>query len=995
MTKSCIFAKTIVTITYFYIIINQKQKLMKKLLTLFAMTLFAVTMSAQQWVSIVQNSDMEGTENANFVGKENNGDTGPMEIIDGIGVDGSRGIKVVSAAGAGQDWDTQFWIVFDEPLYEGDKINVSFDYKASQAVSVGPQAHGLPGDYHDWTVFGWGKNADFDTEWKTFEGTCTVGANMANGGNGGGFLSIAFNLSTVRDAEVIYYFDNIYVTKQIPEPPKEIVWTSNMILNGDCEADADYGFIQTGYWRDGHEGNVFSFAGREVGKEDNPCIENGAGVDGTRGVAVHSVADAVNGWDTQFFITTTHRFTEGEHAIIKFDYRSDDAANVTTQWHELAGDYNFYIGVGDIAFTPEWQHFEQEVTFSADQVKDQGGQYPNSTQTLTLNLNENLGLATTFYFDNIEFYIDRDFATDADWDLIEKVAAGPQTVNPEPAIWTVAGNFVGSSWNPEDAANDMTSTDNVTYTLTKEEVTLEKGVTYEFKVAKDHAWTEAYPESNYTFTVEETAIYTVTVTFNAETKEVAVTTVKTGDAQAVEHAYSVMGTLGGDSWTIDNDMTKGEDGLYTVTFEDVAAGNYEFKVRVDHDWSVSYPESNYQLTVEQDGSTVTITFNEETKEITATATSSQAPPVIEVWTVAGNFVGSSWNPEDAANDLTSTDGVTYTLTKEEVTLEKGVTYEFKVAKDHAWTEAYPENNYTFTVEETAIYTVTVTFNAETKEIAVTTVKTGDAQAVEHTYSVIGTLKGDSWSVDNDMTKGEDGIYTLTLEDVAAGNYEFKVRVDHDWSVSYPGSNYQLTVEKDGSKVVISFNEETKEVTATVTAPSSEDPAIIWEGDGSAGAVSWNGIYRFALEGHDGANECIAEIPQAIWDKMMTETFYADIQAEDPQVRITTGWWDTNLTSADIQPGNELLTDNGDGTWTVKVNLADNPDLVALLVDHHLLFTGDRYTLLKLYFKDATGIKAPVANEKAVNGAIYNLSGQKVGASYKGIVIVNGKKVLQK
>ncbi|MBR5037407.1 MAG: SusF/SusE family outer membrane protein [Prevotella sp.] len=893
---------------------------MKKLLTLFAMSLFAVTMSAQRWIQLIENSDLEGTENKNFVTKEAGGEFAGQVInsiiTDGVGVDGSRGIQVVSPAGAVNDWDTQFWIVFDEPLVEGDRISVSFDYKASQDATADTQSHGNPGDYQHWAAIG---SPNFTTEWQTYEKTVTVDASMATGNGGNGLKSIAFNLSKVRDADVTYYFDNIYVALEVP---KEIEWL-NLVINGDSEADADFGFIKVDQWRDTENGpgkidNVFSFVGREVGKYDNPCIENGVGVNYTRGVAVHSVADATYGWDTQFFITTTHKFQEGEHVKIKFDYRSDDPATVSSQWHALPGDYIDYRGPGlsgwsgnEIGFTPEWQTFEKEVIVSAEAS---GG---GTAQTIAFNLNENTELATTFYFDNIEMSIDKDMATDEDWALAEKIAAGPPapeatwtvagnflsnqwkpedeandmtledgvyklvktevtlekgvsyelkvakdhawdeaypeenytfsveetaiytvtvTFNAETkeivvttektgdvevlpeATWTVAGNFVGSSWNPEDAANDMASEDGL-YKLVKTDVTLEKGVTYEFKVAKNHAWTEAYPSSNYTFTVEETAIYTVTVTFNPETQEITVTTVKTGDAQGVEHAYSVMGTFGGDSWSIDNDMTKGEDGLYTVTFENVAAGNYEFKVRVDHDWSVSYPESNYQLAVEQDGSTVTITFNEETKEITATATSSQAPPVIEVWTVAGNFVGSSWNPEDAANDLTSTDGVIYTLTKEEVTLEKGVTYEFKVAKDHAWTEAYPENNYTFTVEETAIYTVTVTFNAETKEIAVTTVKTGDAQAVEHTYSVIGTLKGDSWSVDNDMTKGEDGIYTLTIEDVAAGNYEFKVRVDHDWSVSYPGSNYQVTVDQDGSKVVISFNEETKEVNATVTAPT--------------------------------------------------------------------------------------------------------------------------------------------------------------------------------
>ena len=696
---------------------------MKKLLTLFAMSLFAVGMSAQRWVPIVQNSDMEGTENANFVAKESNGPTEPAAIIDGIGVDGSRGIQVVSAPGAGQDWDTQFWIVFDEPLYEGDVINVSFDYKATTAVSVGPQAHGQPGDYHDWTVFGWGKDANFDTEWKTYEGTCTVGAGMANNGNGGGFLSIAFNLSTLSKKtdqsdgiEVTYYFDNIYVTKMIP---KEIQWTGNMIPNGDCEADADFGFIKTDFWRDEHEGNVFSFVGREPGMPENPCIENGVGVDGTRGVAVHSVADAVNEYDTQFFITSTHKFQEGEHVIIKFDYKSDDETNVTVQWHALPGDYIDWQGPGEngngINFTSQWQHYEKEIVISS--AASGGG----TCQTLAFNLNENKTLATTFYFDNIEMYIDRDFASDEDWTLIEKVIAGP----PAPqATWTVAGNFLANQWNPEDATNDMTLGEDGSYTLVVKDVTLEKGANYEFKVVKDHAWDEAYPSENYVFNVDETAIYTVTITFNAETQAINVTTEKTGDVTVIPEA---------------------------------------------------------------------------------------------TWTVAGNFLGSSWNPEDASNDMTL-EGDLYTLVKTDVTLEKGTSYEFKVVKDHAWTVAYPSNNYTFTVDETGIYTVTVTFNAETQEINVTTVKTGEAGPVEHAYSVMGTLNG-NWDNDSDMTKGDDGIYTITFDDVAAGNYEFKVRVDHDWSVSYPGSNYQLTVDQDGSKVVITFNEETKEVNATVTAPT--------------------------------------------------------------------------------------------------------------------------------------------------------------------------------
>ena len=384
----------------------------------------------------------------------------------------------------------------------------------------------------------------------------------------------------------------------------------------------------------------------------------------------------------------------------------------------------------------------------------------------------------------------------------------------------------------------------------------------------------------------------------------------------------------------------------------------------------------------------------------------EEPSEFDVWTVAGvtSLVGAEWDPTAVANDMKTTDGVTYTLVKEGVVLEKGIGYEFKVAKDHAWTESYGDDsgNAKLTVEETGTYTVTFTFNAETKEITTAAEKTGEAEIGEKTYSIIGTING-NWDTDTDMEKGADGVYTAVFENIAAGEYKFKVRVNHDWSESYGNGddgdgNTVINVENDGSTVTVTFNPDNQELKCEIAGGAIEpQPAggVIWEGDGSAGAVSWNGTYRFALEGHDGASECIAEIPQATWDKMMTETFYVDLEAATPQVRITNGWWDVEWVGGDIQPGNELLTDNGDGTFTLKVELANQPDLVATLLDKHLLFTGANYTPIKIYF--AGGETAINSVKKAANAddAIYNVAGQKVNASYKGLVIKNGKKYIQK
>ena len=130
--------------------------------------------------------------------------------------------------------------------------------------------------------------------------------------------------------------------------------------------------------------------------------------------------------------------------------------------------------------------------------------------------------------------------------------------------------------------------------------------------------------------------------------------------------------------------------------------------------------------------------------------------------------------------------------------------------------------------------------------------------------------------------------------------------------------------------------------------------VFWENSG-AGAVSWNGTYRFGLDGHDGNNECITTFPQDIWDKIKTGTFYLQFkpEAESYQVRITNGWWDTQWLGKDndFAPWNmaDRIIDNGDGTYYIEINFGDDP-LVGTLDEKHLLFTGDGYTPLKRYIK---------------------------------------------
>ena len=52
---------------------------------------------------------------------------------------------------------------------------------------------------------------------------------------------------------------------------------------------------------------------------------------------------------------------------------------------------------------------------------------------------------------------------------------------------------------------------------------------------------------------------------------------------------------------------------------------------------------------------------------------------------------------------------------------------------------------------------------------------------------------------------------------------------------------------------------------------------------------------------------------------------------------------------DIMAGSEAIVDNGDGTFSVAVDVTSNPDFVATLEVKHLLITGSGFIPLRLYF----------------------------------------------
>ena len=132
--------------------------------------------------------------------------------------------------------------------------------------------------------------------------------------------------------------------------------------------------------------------------------------------------------------------------------------------------------------------------------------------------------------------------------------------------------------------------------------------------------------------------------------------------------------------------------------------------------------------------------------------------------------------------------------------------------------------------------------------------------------------------------------------------------------------------------------------------------VIWENTNGVGPTSWQATtpYRFSIEGGDSQNECIAEIPAAVWAGMKTTPFTVKITPDATkewwQVRILDGWWSTDDGGTnDITPEYAGLVNYGDGTYAFQVDLSTMPELSNLIDTKHLLFTGDAYTINKIYF----------------------------------------------
>ena len=150
------------------------------------------------------NPDCEGTDATNYVCRDGDGGGDVNRIEDGVGVDGSRGVRVHAIDNPTNAWDSQFFIYTPDHVWKaGDKYEFKMKIKADKPATVSVQSHTSPGNYIHWSMLK--GSYDFTTEWQeiTFEGE--VSGDQAGGD---GLSTIAFNLNELKEANN-YYFDDM------------------------------------------------------------------------------------------------------------------------------------------------------------------------------------------------------------------------------------------------------------------------------------------------------------------------------------------------------------------------------------------------------------------------------------------------------------------------------------------------------------------------------------------------------------------------------------------------------------------------------------------------------------------------------------------------------------------------------------------------------------------------------------------------------------------
>lgn len=219
-----------------------------------------------------------------------------------------------------------------------------------------------------------------------------------------------------------WWISYVKITHEEAPAARPVEWRE-LIVNGDAEtswgdlANTKYNDLEE---TDGRPNTTYVSAWSKekgVNLDDagawNPfpaTIETEAGNESNHVFVVHGkVADTEgdpSAWDNQFWIMSTKELKVGSQYKVHFRYKASEAANTNTQMHSAQpSDYLHYQVLGDVAFSTEWQEYDNTVTIPTPQNN-------KPIYSIAFNLNPANKNAIDFYFDDLsiqEMVLDEGF----------------------------------------------------------------------------------------------------------------------------------------------------------------------------------------------------------------------------------------------------------------------------------------------------------------------------------------------------------------------------------------------------------------------------------------------------------------------------------------------------------------------------------------------------------------------------------------------------------
>ena len=406
-----------------------------------------------------------------------------------------------------------------------------------------------------------------------------------------------------------------------------------------------------------------------------------------------------------------------------------------------------------------------------------------------------------------------------------------------------------------------------------------------------------------------------------------------------------------------------------------------------------------------------------------------------VYTVAGteDLTGYDWDATKNVMKLNEETGL-YEWTAKFITVNNEKKPEFKVVRNNK--DWYPENNWVITPDHLGgegIYTITITFNAETTEIGVTGVKRAEPVYAENNVYFWESPDGyvdenGGTAVHNDANRvnyANDKYYTICLNGKTFSDNFVTITLNEGVTLK-AGDEIAITAYRNKntanakSGALLKFNDE-------ASTELKIGDGLEFNNINTAEAVAAefgepNTIVGVVPDAADGATTIMLTRSST-----NTNLFITKIEINRPEpvvepasyylVGTMNDWTQSENYKLEANPatdGEYMITLNLEANAAFKINTGqgeetiwypagtDNDYVVENEGNYTVYFRPDgsgdnswHYGVIYVQYNgESTGING-IAAEKLNGAVIYNLNGQRVQNAQKGLYIVNGRKVVIK